>query len=415
MYDVDVLRESQLTEALLEDAELVDRTIDSGIPTLVFPARLEREFQRHTADKRLQIITLFGICSMGLIIGQLVADWFLLPDVFDRSVWVRVLGYCPPVLLGLWLLHRTRMVWLWEWLVAMTGVWAGAIMTTLLWMSHSRLAFTTVVELNLVVVFVCAFARFWPAVLMCAGMACLHAMVMWAVSDFTGVLVVNTSVLLGATITFCLYANHKLEHDERLCYLQDRREQILDNRLHEAHELLTHQATTDPLTDVANRRYFESYAQDYWMRALELHHPISLLLLDIDHFKRYNDHYGHQAGDACLKSVTQAVQGCLRRTGDLLGRLGGEEFAVLMPEANEASAQVVAERILRAVSDKGLPHAASLTEDVVTVSIGVVTLWPSEGVANSVQALYAQADDALYEAKRSGRNQVMVARQEMAP
>ena len=98
-----------------------------------------------------------------------------------------------------------------------------------------------------------------------------------------------------------------------------------------------------------------------------------------------------------------------------MDRLGGEEFAVVMPEANEAAALAVAQRVLAAVEARALPHATSLTSRVVTVSIGVVTLWPSEGVAASAQALYAQADDALYEAKHAGRNQVMVARQEIQP
>jgi diguanylate cyclase (GGDEF)-like protein len=413
--NVDVLRESQLSDSVLEDADLVDRAIDSGIPTLVFPGRLEREFLAHTADKRIYILTLFGLSSFVVILGQLVADWFLLPDVFQRALWINSLGYVLPVSIGLGLLHLWRLVSVWEWLVGAAGVWLGAIMATLLWLSRSQLAFSTVVEFNLIVVFVCAFARFWPAVLMCIGIVCLHAMVMFSVPDFTGVLVANTSVLLGATILFCLYANYKLEHDERMGYLQDRREQVFDAQLQGAHDVLAHQATTDPLTDVANRRYFEAYVQDYWNRALELHHPISLILLDIDHFKRFNDHYGHQAGDRCLVAVTQAVQGCLRRTGDLLGRLGGEEFAVVMPEVNEAAALAVAQRVLSAVQARGLPHVTSPTAAVVTVSVGVVTLWPSEGVANSAQALYAQADDALYEAKRSGRNQVMVARQEAQP
>jgi diguanylate cyclase (GGDEF)-like protein len=413
--NVDVLRESQLSDSVLEDADLVDRAIDGGFPTLVFPGRLEREFAAHVADKRVQILTLFGLCSAGVVLGQLMADWFLLPDVFPRALALRLGGYLLPVCIGLWILQRWRWMAVWEWMVAAAGVWAGAIMASLLWMSRSQLAFTTVVEFNIIVVFVCAFARFWPAVLMCAGIVCLHTMVMFNVHDFTGVLVVNTSVLLGATILFCLYANYKLEHDERMGYLQDRREQIFDAQLQGAHDLLAHQATTDPLTEVANRRYFEAYVQDYWRRALELHQPISLILLDIDHFKRFNDHHGHQAGDRCLVTVTQAVQGCLRRTGDLVGRLGGEEFAVVMPEVNEAVALAVAQRVRSAVEARAVPHATSPTADVVTVSVGVVTLWPSEGVANSAQALYAQADDALYEAKHAGRNRVMVARQELQP
>jgi diguanylate cyclase (GGDEF)-like protein len=412
---VDVLRESQLGDVVVEDGELLDRAIDSGIPTLVFPGRLERDFVRHSAAHRLSIITGFGLVSALLVMGHLIADWALMPDVLELALWARLVGYCLPVLAGLWLIQRWRAPVAHEWLVGAAGVWASAIMVFLIWRSQGKLALTTVVELNLVVAFVCAFARFWPAAMMCLSIMCLHLLVVCHIPDFTGVLGVNTTVLLAATMVFCLYANHKLEHDERMGYLQDRREQILDAQLQEAHDLMARQATTDPLTEVANRRFFESYLQDYWSRAMELHQPVSMLMLDIDHFKRYNDHHGHQAGDRCLTAVTQAVQGCLRRTGDLVGRLGGEEFAVLMPEVNEMAALAVAQRVLAAVEARALPHATSQTARVVTVSIGVVTLWPSEGLATGPQALFAQADDALYEAKRAGRNRVMVARQEMQP
>jgi diguanylate cyclase (GGDEF)-like protein len=415
LVNVDVLRESQLSDTVIDDGELLDRAIDSGIPTLIFPGRLEREFVHHCADHRLQIITGFGVASTVLITGHLIADWFLLPDVFMLAVWMRAVVFSVPVLIGLWAFHQVRVPVIWEWLVAGTGVYAGMVMSYLIWRSREPLAITTVVELNLIVAYVCAFARFWPAVMMSVGMLCLHALTVLHVPDFTGVLATNTSVLLGATVVFCLYANYKLEHDERMGYLLDRREQMLDAQLQDAHDLLARQATTDPLTEVANRRFFESYLQDYWRRALELHHPVSLLMLDIDHFKRYNDHYGHQAGDRCLVAVTQAVQGCLRRTGDMVGRLGGEEFAVVMPEVNETAALAVAQRVLVAVEARALPHATSPSARVVTVSVGVVTLWPSEGLATGPQALFAQADDALYEAKRGGRNRVVVARQDMNP
>ena len=415
MSTVEALRDDQLPDAGTASAELVERALDSGIPTLVFPGKLEAEFSAHTTQRRVQILTLFGALSILMTLGQLPADHFLIPDVMHQAWWMRLLGFCLPIGLGLLLVRRFPHMPIWEWMVAAAGAWAGAITAVLAMMSHAPLAITAVVELDLLVVFVCAFARFWPAVLMCLAMACLHAMMLFKIHDFTGVLGANTTVLLGSTILFCLYANYKLERDERMAYLQDRREQMLDTQLQAAHQLLTHQATTDPLTDVPNRRFFESYVRDYWHRAAELHHPISLLMLDIDHFKRYNDHYGHQAGDQCLMAVSEAIQSCLRRTGDLMGRLGGEEFAVVMPEANEAAALAVAQRVLAAVEARALPHATSLTSRVVTVSIGVVTLWPSEGVAASAQALYAQADDALYEAKHAGRNQVMVARQEIQP
>ncbi|QNM96883.1 sensor domain-containing diguanylate cyclase [Chitinimonas koreensis] len=175
-----------------------------------------------------------------------------------------------------------------------------------------------------------------------------------------------------------------------------------------AQETLWRRATIDPLTGVANRGYFLERAQQEWQRALRYDHPLGLMLLDLDHFKSINDRYGHDAGDRVLRAFTDAIRQQLRET-DLLGRLGGEEFAVLLPEENERGLLDAAER-LRAVTAATaikLPGGSVLS---VTVSIGCTL---SESTSPDVDSLLKEADLALYAAKRDGRDRVARYRPEM--
>jgi len=159
------------------------------------------------------------------------------------------------------------------------------------------------------------------------------------------------------------------------------------------------QATVDSLTQVANRYQLEAALKREWQRCQREKTPISLLLVDIDHFKAYNDHYGHISGDACLRQVAQVLQSCLHRPSDLVARYGGEEFVVVLPNTDWDGAAYVAERIQRGVFDRNLPHAASKVSDRITVSMGGAIV---HQVANFTpeDALHL-ADKALYQAKRS--------------
>ncbi|CAH2032372.1 diguanylate cyclase domain-containing protein [Trichlorobacter ammonificans] len=169
-------------------------------------------------------------------------------------------------------------------------------------------------------------------------------------------------------------------------------------------DLLSAMATIDGLTGIANRRRFDEMLRQEWHRAQRSGTPLSVLMIDIDHFKLYNDRYGHLAGDDCLKAVACCMLGVIRRPGDLLARYGGEEFACILSETDVQGARKVAEHLHQAVAALEIPHADSPVSPIITVSIGFCTTWPN-GIRNS-QELVDCADRNLYRAKHEGRNRV---------
>jgi diguanylate cyclase (GGDEF)-like protein len=166
-------------------------------------------------------------------------------------------------------------------------------------------------------------------------------------------------------------------------------------------------SATDGLTGLANRRQFDQHLYSEWQRSMRSHQPISLLLLDIDHFKRYNDHYGHLAGDACLRQVAGILYDCAQRTGELVARYGGEEFALLLPGADGDVAMTVAQRCMDEVAKARIAHADSPVAEFLTVSIGVATVVAVQELVP--ESLVRCADEALYRVKSSGRAHYIVA------
>jgi diguanylate cyclase (GGDEF)-like protein/PAS domain S-box-containing protein len=162
----------------------------------------------------------------------------------------------------------------------------------------------------------------------------------------------------------------------------------------------------DSLTDIANRRMFDHLLAIEWGRAQRSQQPLSLLFIDIDFFKQYNDRYGHQAGDDCLKQVARALSFVVRRPADLVARYGGEEFVVLLPETDKEHAQRLAELCKSAVVEQGIPHETSEAGDVVTISVGVCTMQVTAEM--QIEAFLEAADQAQYRAKQNGRNRVEV-------
>ena len=160
---------------------------------------------------------------------------------------------------------------------------------------------------------------------------------------------------------------------------------------------------TDGLTGVANRRHFNDRLESEWRRCARANLPLSLIMIDIDHFKLYNDRYGHQAGDLCLQEVSAAMKRCAARPQDLLARYGGEEFILLLPQEGPEGAEAVAQRIQDEVRKLAVRHEASPTAPIVTVSMGLATAMPPLERQNA-NALIRSADANLYQAKQGGRN-----------
>jgi len=161
----------------------------------------------------------------------------------------------------------------------------------------------------------------------------------------------------------------------------------------------------DALTGVSNRRAFDERFEQEFLRAARGHGALGLLMIDVDHFKLYNDTYGHQAGDKCLRQVAQALTATLKRPSDFLARYGGEEFCVLLPDADTESTLVVAELLLGRIRELALAHAGSQSGPIVTISIGAAVARPP--VRGQMDNFLALADQRLYKAKQSGRNRVV--------
>ena len=185
---------------------------------------------------------------------------------------------------------------------------------------------------------------------------------------------------------------------------------IAEDALKEAFAKVEALAMQDGLTGVANRRLLDHTLEQEWLRGLRDGTPLSVVLIDVDHFKKYNDHYGHLAGDACLRRVATEVAAVLRRPPDLLARFGGEEFVAVLPNTPAAGAETVSEMLRRTVEDCQVPHCGN-SFGVLTVSLGCATAVPS--MHSSVAELLKAADEALYRAKEGGRNQARSARAEL--
>lgn len=193
--------------------------------------------------------------------------------------------------------------------------------------------------------------------------------------------------------------------EERLQQAYAEMEKIVEERTEKLtllNEKLRALSITDSLTEVANRRYFDEILSREWTRAKREKQFISLLIIDVDFFKLYNDTFGHVAGDSCLRQIAAALKEAAKRPYDLVARFGGEEFAVILTNTDEAGATQVADAVLRCVRQKAISHTRSTVSDFVTVSIGVSSIIPMSGRAEN--NLILAADEALYAAKEAGRN-----------
>jgi diguanylate cyclase (GGDEF)-like protein len=174
------------------------------------------------------------------------------------------------------------------------------------------------------------------------------------------------------------------------------------NQAQQAQQQLLTISLTDSLTGIANRRHFDQYFEIEWRRAKRTQTSLAVALFDVDDFKSYNDNYGHQDGDIALQKITQIMATSVQRASDLLARYGGEEFILLLPNTDIAGAAMFCDKIRQQIFESQIEHQHSRTAQVITISVGVAAVVPTEGL--DPLSLIKAADAALYQAKSQGRN-----------
>jgi diguanylate cyclase (GGDEF)-like protein len=395
-------------------AQQIDATLSGGFRWLRFPRALERQFIEQYVHEWRRHEVFSAIVALILYDSFLVVDAQTIPDVLDLSIRVRLGIVSPLILFGAWIHWKGLPVRFRQAYMAFTSVACTASVIYFQAKTRSPQAAYYMFGVLPIIVYANVVQRipFWTA-LAASGLTLIATVT--GASHITSVPpeALTTFVQVAAvTLILTLIASYRLEHDLRdrfLLRLRDEllrsRERVLMAQLGHANRQLRQLSETDALTGIANRRSFEHQLAQCCQRARQTRAPLSLLLLDVDHFKQYNDFYGHPAGDQCLREVVTAMQSALRATGDVIARYGGEEFAAILPESSEAEALEIAERVRKAVLAAALPHEKSASAHCVTISVGAATLQGGDHRL-SPESLIKIADAMLYQAKIAGRNRV---------
>jgi len=381
------------------------RSLSWAAATPVFPPQLEQKFEDDTCRVRVRDLRFTMIFGTVLYYLSAVTDPVFVPDLGWLGVIVRTIGF--PFMLGAIVFGPQLPGKAREIVVATTTVVIISCLAIIPALSAALLApyaFATAI-LAMIYANTTLVLRFRKAcvftVVSCAiisGLAVNHSGVDnplgWAISLLT---------LVGGL--FSLVSNYRIERSARLSYLLGTREAMRLQAMRADREMLKTLSHTDELTGLANRNALKRWCANALTSTANYGRPAALLMIDVDHFKRYNDFYGHVAGDECLRAIAQKISKTVRSEDDIVARFGGEEFVVLLLNVEAHRAWALAERICVAVQDLSLPHAnRSDGCKTVTISVGVAST--AIGAGSTFEGLMRAADRGLYMAKRKGRNRV---------
>lgn len=382
-------------------------TLEQGVRRMCFPPPLERLFEQETGPSRrrhlMSTCIVWAACSLACTVCVLTG-WPPVPGTSESAIFLGF-GAAAPIVLAAALAVRMGLGPIPRELTVAIALWAGPALMTIIAAARpdaDQDATRGAMILAILGVTVFVRLRFWFAGAVCATLAALHV----AAPLLHGYAPEPDVPLLLATVV-ALAANYSIEREHRSGYLHRLFVRVQSRKLEEVAVHWQALSDRDPLTGIENRR-----SLDRKLGALhERGEPYAIILIDVDGFKAFNDEYGHQHGDECLRRVAAILRASLRRATDSAARIGGEEFAVVLPGADEDSAWPAAERIRRAVLELGIPHGASpAREPVVSISAGIAATAGGEPPT----AVIARADSALYGAKSAGRNRVVIARPERA-
>ena len=369
--------------------------MEARLRRLRFDPTLERRFEQDAVDRCRSLIrhNYIGVAVYDLFI---FGDRLLVPDMFGFSVILHFAVMTPLMLMFNFILSRRPPVWLREGLAATTIVLTTSVILLLMLLSHSPLRSSEHLSIVLVILFATMIQRirFWYVLPACLGSLALYVVSLWQMLPTNPERTFLADAVFAGVVLFSLVGCYNLEFEQRMGFLLRMRDRL---RNHELEAL----SCRDALTAVGNRRALdlalERGVEDAGSRST------AILLCDIDFFKSFNDTNGHLVGDTCLRRIAGLVAGALRKPEDSVFRFGGEEFLVLLRDCDVASAIEVAERIRGAVLRAAIARDSG-HESHVTVSIGVAAGRMAD--RSAAERLIAVADEALYVAKRNGRNQV---------
>lgn len=374
----------------------VDQTIASGVRTLRFGKDLERRYETETLSERRQFLTSVGIGGALVYDLFLISDWLSLNDVFNYVAIGRLFLITPMFIILLLLAQRLTARWALETAAAFGTVVASLMPLVVMIYSDSPYRLHYQLGMLLLMVY-CTMIQQLPVRYAAVAMSIMLViqLVTTYIANFADFMTWQANALLFvSTVALLLMASYFLERGSRLSYLFALRGRLLQVQMMEM-------ARTDSLTGLFNRRYQDEVMTSVWAHAANSSTRVAIILLDIDHFKAFNDNYGHPEGDRCLKRLSAAIQQTAKDAGALTFRFGGEEILVLMMNADVSQARALAERLRAAVTALDVPHPVLGDGARVTVSLGLAAATASQ---SSAAALISSADAALYAAKHAGRN-----------
>jgi len=409
MHKVDMDAEMKVSGSEMEMiAKAKDTLQQSGLRGLRFPEALEssfNEYHRRNTLKHLRIALLTGL-FLFMVFG--IVDLMLLPADRMHMWFIRYVVVCPTITAGLAFTFALRFrrfiqpVISFAMLVASLGIVAMVYFDP----TPAKNYYYSGILLLIMGAFTFISLRFLYALSWALATTLAYEMVaIFANHTDVNILVQNTFNII-ATIIIGAFTNYLMENYQRRDFLNSLLLEYENRELQKASEELRRLSISDALTTLGNRRHFDLMLDQEWMRGMRSETPISLILFDIDYFKHYNDNYGHQAGDECLRLVAGKMRGFTKRPGDTSARYGGEEFVLLLSGTELADAAIIAEACRATVEALKIPHGHSKVSDVVTVSAGVATMVPDGDTSR--KALVEAADKALYRAKADGRNRVVL-------
>ncbi|MGE6779439.1 diguanylate cyclase domain-containing protein [Vreelandella titanicae] len=386
----------------------VEDELRRGSWRLRFADEVEARFEEDTQRQRSRSMVMAGLISAIIYCLFLINDHSFRPDTFATALALRVGVMLPFGMPILWWVYRGVSPAQRETLMASTVIVATVISCLILVESTVPYSYLDVFSFGLIllvgnIVYSLRFNYACVSSAICIFIILLFVLSYDPMPPEAKRLAIFTII---AQTLFTLVANYRFEQSERTSYLHVLKEKLRAGYYLKDNQELSRMSVTDPLTNLANRRQFDTVFPVRWQEATDKGLCLGLMVIDIDHFKAYNDYYGHPQGDECLRQVATAMQ-ANSRDADLVVRFGGEEFVVLIANASPEAEKPAAERIRCNVEALEIPNHGVSAQSVVTVSVGVAVLYPKVSLAPA--ELLSQADEALYEAKRQGRNRVWVA------